>query len=299
MPIAAEREETMYPGGKGSCYQKIINQMPPHDVYIEPFLGGGSVMRMKRPARKNIGLDLDIHALRGFAESIGADPLAVIDDGDDRRASIVTNADGISYELLCAEAVDWLEDYQWRGDELVYCDPPYPKGARRDSRDLYRFEMSDEAHQYLLTVIKQLPTRVIISSYHSKLYDSKLNDWRSLEFQAVTRGGSIATEVLWMNYPAPTELHDYRFLGDTFREREVIKRRKARWVKRLQKMNQLERFAMLAAIDEAFTADPCTNDDGYRCSSSEVAREARDLTVKYGDAEGTSEVAMSAMGVVK
>ena len=32
-----------YPGGKGSSgtYQNIINQIPEHDVYIEPFLGAG------------------------------------------------------------------------------------------------------------------------------------------------------------------------------------------------------------------------------------------------------------------
>jgi len=31
-----------YAGGKGrdGVYQAIINQMPPHGVYIEPFLGG-------------------------------------------------------------------------------------------------------------------------------------------------------------------------------------------------------------------------------------------------------------------
>lgn len=30
-----------YPGGKGNAYHKIINLIPPHEVYIEPFLGRG------------------------------------------------------------------------------------------------------------------------------------------------------------------------------------------------------------------------------------------------------------------
>jgi DNA adenine methylase len=36
-----------YPGGKGGAgvYQTIINGMPRHEVYVEPFLGGGAVGR--------------------------------------------------------------------------------------------------------------------------------------------------------------------------------------------------------------------------------------------------------------
>lgn len=50
-----------YPGGKNGSgvYQAIINLMPPHRVYIEPFLGGGAIMRLKRPAIANIGVDSD------------------------------------------------------------------------------------------------------------------------------------------------------------------------------------------------------------------------------------------------
>ena len=50
-----------YPGGKNApgVYQTIINLMPPHAVYIEPFLGSGAILRLKRPARINIGIDTD------------------------------------------------------------------------------------------------------------------------------------------------------------------------------------------------------------------------------------------------
>ena len=58
-----------YNGGKGNSYHKIINRIPPHRVYIEPFLGGGAVMRKKRPAKINIGLDLDLSVLRATAWS--------------------------------------------------------------------------------------------------------------------------------------------------------------------------------------------------------------------------------------
>jgi DNA adenine methylase len=60
----------------------------------------------------------------------------------------------------------------------------------------------------------------------------------------------VAVEWLWMNYPQPFELHDYRFLGKDFRERERIKRKKARWLGKLKGMGQLERYAILEAVQE-------------------------------------------------
>ncbi len=48
-----------YPGGKNGAgiYQRIINHMPPHKTYIEAFLGSGAVLRNKRLAHRNVGID--------------------------------------------------------------------------------------------------------------------------------------------------------------------------------------------------------------------------------------------------
>ncbi len=48
-----------FPGGKGGTYQKYINLMPPHEVYIESHIGGGALMRYKRKAKRNIGIEID------------------------------------------------------------------------------------------------------------------------------------------------------------------------------------------------------------------------------------------------
>jgi len=53
-----------------------------------------------------------------------------------------------------------------------------------------------------------------------------------------------------MNFPEPLELHDYHYLGEDFRERERIKRKKLRWKNRLINMNALEKHAIMAAIAE-------------------------------------------------
>ncbi|MEM6646967.1 MAG: DNA adenine methylase [Bacteroidota bacterium] len=215
-----------YPGGKNGhgVYQTIINQIPPHRVYIETHLGGGAILRKKRPAEVSIGLD--------------ADP-AVIEvwQAHPERPPRLT--------LHHADAAAWLQAHPFRGDEFVYLDPPYLMETRKGGR-LYAVEYTRAQHVELLDVILALPAMVMISGYWSKLYAEALEDWRTLNFQAQTRQGT-ATEWLWMNYPEPVELHDYRYLGSDFRERERLKRIKASWMKRLRKLSPLERRMLFAA----------------------------------------------------
>jgi DNA adenine methylase len=122
----------------------------------------------------------------------------------------------------------------------------------RGRTDLYRHEMNDQQHAALLDVIKALPCRVMISGYWTKLYAAALCNWNTATFQALTRAGKLATEWLWFNFPEPVALHDYRYLGENFRERERIKRKKQRWVSRLHTMPPLERRALLGAISETW-----------------------------------------------
>ena len=96
----------------------------------------------------------------------------------------------------------------------------------------------------------------MVSGYWSELYGRELRGWNSAQFQTVTRGGTPATEWLWFNYPAPVELHDYRYLGENFRERERIKRKKRRWVARLERMPLLEKQALLSALEISSPSAP-------------------------------------------
>lgn len=220
----------MYPGGKGNCYQRIVNEMPPHSLYVEAFLGSGAVMRAKLPARRNVGIDLDGEALAAFPPMAGV-------------------------ELIQADAVAWLRAFPFVGNELVYCDPPYVMESRRDKRALYRYEFTTAQHEDLLACLLALPCAVLISGYASPLYVEALADWRLVTFTAQTRGGVPALEHLWCNFPEPVALHDYRYLGDNYRERERIKRKSGRWRARLAGMDILERRALLWAIRDAGSFD--------------------------------------------
>jgi len=57
-----------------------------------------------------------------------------------------------------------------------------------------------------------------------------------------------ALEQIAEKYLLPVGLHDYRYLGDNFRERERITKRTKNWVARLKKMPVLERNALLSAM---------------------------------------------------
>lgn len=221
-----------YPGGKSGSgvYQKLINLMPPHQVYVEPFLGGGAIMRIKRPAMTSIAIDVDGEAVSDFRHTC--------------------NIPGLT--LLRTDALGWLRNATNfdSPDSLIYLDPPYLMSTRSAGRAIYRHEFATEAeHRELLVLIRGLRCMVMISGYYSDLYAEVLHDWRLVQFQAQTRGGP-ATECVWLNFPPPVELHDCRFLGNDFRERERINRKKRRWSERLKSMDPLERQALLSAIDE-------------------------------------------------
>lgn len=235
-PFQAILQLVTYPGGKNGAgvFQTIINLMPPHEVYIEPFLGGGAIMRQKKPATVNVGIDVDAGVIASFR------------DGD-RSAGF---GDVGRFQFRCEDSLKFLRTYKFTGRELVYCDPPYMHETRV-RHNLYRFEMSDDQHRDLLRILHRLKCRVMVSGYYSPLYAAELGDWNTATFEAVTRGGTMRTEWLWFNFERPLALHDYRYLGSNFRERERIKRKTLRWSARLRRMPELERRALLHALDLA------------------------------------------------
>jgi DNA adenine methylase len=256
-----------YPGGKNGAgvYQTIINHMPPHRVYIEPFLGSAAIMRQKRPALLNIGIDCD--------------PAAI-----EAGSCIAENGEG-GFRLEAGDALAFLTAYPFTGDELVYCDPPYLFNTRSSDRAIYAYELGDDRHPPLLDILTGLPCMVMVSGYWSQLYADRLTGWNSIQFQAMTRGGRPATEWLWFNFPPPVALHDYGFLGSDFRQRERIKRKKQRWTERLHRLPLLERQALLAAIEEAWPVDPIVKNDEDLISVDPIAGndDAAGDTARNGD----------------
>ena len=216
-----------YPGGKGTCYQHLINLMPRHETYIESHLGGGAVLRHKRPAARNIGVEVDASVLQRIRPEL---------------------PDGT--ESIHADAVAFLKDFSYTGHELVYSDPPYLLSTRRGGK-IYRHEYAIADHEALLDVLSALPCMVMVSGYDNALYTDRLKGWRKHTFRAKTHT-DVREETVWMNYPEPAVLHDSRFVGDTFRERQGVQRRRETLRKRLTDLPSHERAAIIQWMSSTF-----------------------------------------------
>ena len=258
--------KTSYPGGKAGSgvYQTLINQIPPHDVYVSATAGHDAVLRYKVPAARNVAIDLDPEPLEWWSR--------------DREDVELHNCDGIEwlrmnfgfYRLPDPDANSGgsrstpstptqsgatpadADKKSGSAASRVFAlvDPPYP-AAVRTSGKIYKFDqLGHEFHARMLETVKRLPIMVMVCCYPNEYYDTELSDWRSQDYFSVCRSGEKRRERIWMNYPEPIELHDYRFLGKDRRERERIKRQQATLRKKIANLPPRERAAFLAVARE-------------------------------------------------
>ncbi|MGF1883930.1 DNA adenine methylase [Vibrio splendidus] len=218
-----------YLGSKAAsgAYQAIIANMPAHDVYIEAFLGTGAIFNKKPQAIRSIGIELDEITLSNFRSSY---PI----------------------ELHNQDTLHFLKTFKFKDADstFIYADPPYLPETRTSNKR-YKKELTTEQHIELLTQLKRLSTqgvKIMLSGYPSKLYDSLLIDWRTYEFNVMTRGG-VRREKLWMNYTADS-VHWSTYAGSNFTDRQRIKRKAKRWAKKYQALDTKERMAVLSAMME-------------------------------------------------
>jgi len=214
-----------FPGGKGNSFRNIINCMPPHKTYIEAFLGGGTILLKKKPALLNIGIEIDMHTFMSFLLHSGiSNPTGGSDPSfapTSLNSAVYTNKSG-SHRLIRGCAINYLENLNPDQDTLIYLDPPYLPETRKSGK-VYRHELTPEHHIRLLDIAGRLNCMVMISGYWSKMYEKALNGWNHIKYQTIIRSGAVVTEYLWFNYDKPSILHDYSWLGDTFRDRERLK----------------------------------------------------------------------------
>jgi DNA adenine methylase len=225
-----------YPGGKegAGVWQRIVNHMPPHEVFVEMFAGGGAVLRNKEPANDTVAFDVDREALAELETTYrGQHPDA-----------------GERVRFLCEDSLAWLRKSGGviGPGVLIYADPPYPLSARKTDRTRYARDLTDEEHVELLERLTLTAARVMISGYRCPIYDAWLSDWTRVDYQAMTRGGVLVDESLWLNFRPPQRLHGYARVGTDYRERERIKRKRRRWLANFAALDDLEREAIFSDL---------------------------------------------------
>jgi DNA adenine methylase len=80
---------------------------------------------------------------------------------------------------------------------VFYADPPYLPSVRDAGND-YRYEMTEEDHIQLAKKLNEAKGAVLVSGYHSDLYDELYKGWTRREKNTVANGAAPRTEVLWM-----------------------------------------------------------------------------------------------------
>jgi DNA adenine methylase len=94
-------------------------------------------------------------------------------------------------------------------ETLYYLDPPYLM-TTRSSRDQYTFELDEDGHRELAEVARSMVGSVVISGYHSELYEDLYRGWVRVERPALADGARPRTEVLWLSPRAHRSLRDSR-----------------------------------------------------------------------------------------
>lgn len=81
---------------------------------------------------------------------------------------------------------------------FICVDPPYLLNTRK--RNLYLYEMIDEEHMQLLTLLKKHKGKILVSGYDNDLYNDMLKGWNKVYKTNQAERGIVRTETLWMNY---------------------------------------------------------------------------------------------------
>lgn len=211
----------MYKGGKNGngTYQTIINQIPKHEIYIEPFAGSAAIFRHKLAAVNSILCDKSREQCEKLKNKLSPSP-------------IIINCDTIQSIHFIIEMGNIL--HNCNHSVFMYLDPPYPMESRTYKKNIYKYELSTAHHNALLNAIRSANFNIAISTYENTMYATKLKNWRLVLYQSIVRGGT-RTEFLYMNYSEPSELHDYKYIGNTFRQRETFNRYRKNYINKFNR----------------------------------------------------------------
>ena len=114
-----------------------------------------------------------------------------------------------SVDIIHGDALDVIAEWADNPDAMIYADPPYVHSTR--SAGSYQYEMTNDDHMKMLSLVKGARAHVLISGYDNDMYNRELAGWRTERWDVIAssatgRNGRNAdgraerTEVAWYNY---------------------------------------------------------------------------------------------------
>ena len=185
-----------YPGAKNRLAKWILQYIPEHEVYLEPFFG-------IEKARKFIvrcyqGFGCSNRYKNGFRSSQQKNSPQTAKLWDEFPEVITIASERLKRaQIENLPAIELINRYNTK-DVFIYADPPYLHGTRKGY--LYKHEMTNQEHVELLEVLLKNPGKVLLSGYDSELYNAMLSGWNKVSKDTQVENGLKRTEVLWMNY---------------------------------------------------------------------------------------------------
>lgn len=180
--LKVKRPIVRYHGGKWKLAPWILDHMPKHRVYVEPYGGGNAVLGKPSGFRAN-------------SNRSGNTPAADWKNYGEAFTALVERLRGVVIENRDAQQVMAVHDSP---ETLHYVDPPYVKSTRDNGKD-YRHEMTDSDHLELAEFLAGLSGMVMVSGYRCALYDTAFRGWRRLDKAALADGARKRTESLWLS----------------------------------------------------------------------------------------------------
>lgn len=176
-----------------------------HDAAFTPAPAGDELEIARRVwIRLTQGRSNALYCRTGWRYQVAENGLSLPGYLDGYRSRLLPAAERLAgVSLECLPALDVIARYGADPTVAFYVDPPYASSTRNSSHYLHEMK-TDEQHRELAATLNATAAAVLLSGYHSPLYDELYAGWHRIEIPVTnTQRGARATrvEVLWSNQP--------------------------------------------------------------------------------------------------